>query len=48
MNKAIAVDPRQQWLKDGGGRVVIGRVFMTIGRFYCVGVGGSGSYQLDS
>ena len=46
-NKAIAVDPRQQWLMDGGGRVVIGRVLIEIGRCYCVGAARSRSYHLN-
>ncbi len=47
-DKAVTVDPRQQWLKDSGGRMVIGWVVMEIGRFYCVGAARSGSYQFDS
>ena len=35
-DKAVTVDPQQQWLNDSGGRMVIGWVVMEIGRFYCV------------
>ena len=47
-DKAVTVDPWQQWLNDGGGCVVIGWVVMEIGRFYCVESARSGSYQFDS
>ena len=46
-DNAVTVDPWQQWLNDGG-RHVIGWVVMEVGRFYCVGVARSGSYQFDS
>ncbi len=47
-DKAVTVDPWQQWLNNSGGRMVIGWVVMEIGRFYCVGVARSESYQFDS
>ena len=48
MDKAITIDPRQQQLKDGGRRMVIGQVLVELGRFYCEGAVGSRSYQFDS